>query len=180
MSPLFQGFWCRGPIAAREETGLAITKSLDIEGPGANRLTVSVMVWPRRLGAKLMVSPLWAAAISPHSEPSPRAPVSRTLITISVLGTCGLPGLRGGERPDAKACPSPRDGCAREAPLSASLLAAICGEGIAGTEYVEPRQSKAGCSGTNQLKQRSKHPPCLIKNANPDRSFRSVGVIAHL
>src|SRR5262245_11473351 len=35
----------------------------------ANSPLVSAMVWPARLGAKLMVSPLWARAISPRSEP---------------------------------------------------------------------------------------------------------------
>ena len=45
---------------------------------------VSVMVWPFRLGAKTMVSPLWAAAMSARKEP---APLSRRLLTVSVLGT---------------------------------------------------------------------------------------------
>src|SRR5438270_5834729 len=45
---------------------------------------VSVMVWPTKLGAKTMVSPLWAAAMSARSEP---APLSSLFVTVSVLGT---------------------------------------------------------------------------------------------
>src|SRR6516165_5357298 len=41
------------------------------------------MVWPFRLGAKLMVSPGFAAAISARSEP---APLSLVFMTVSVLG----------------------------------------------------------------------------------------------
>src|SRR5262245_31615865 len=73
---------------------LPLTVSWFAPGPSMSRFLVmansppiSVMVWPARLGAKSMVSPLWAAAISPRSEPSPRAPVSRALVTVSVLGT---------------------------------------------------------------------------------------------
>src|SRR6516225_3216842 len=43
---------------------------------------VSVMVWPTRLGAKTMVSPLLAAAMSARSEP---APLSLAFVTVSVL-----------------------------------------------------------------------------------------------
>src|SRR5260370_6144206 len=45
---------------------------------------VNVMVWPSRLGAKTMVSLLWAAAMSARSEP---APLSRLFRTVSVLGS---------------------------------------------------------------------------------------------
>jgi hypothetical protein len=51
---------------------------------------VSVMVSPFRLGAKTMVSPLLAAAISARSEP---VPLSALLMTVSVLGASDLPAL---------------------------------------------------------------------------------------
>src|SRR5262249_43787646 len=44
-----------------------------------------VMVRPARPPAKTIWSPLWAAAISPRSEPSPLAPVSPRLVTVRVL-----------------------------------------------------------------------------------------------
>ena len=100
---------------------LPLTVSCFAPGPSMSRLLVmassppvSVMVWPRRLGEKLMVSPLWAAAISPRSEPSPRAPVSRLLVTVKVLGIvrsssasrCNRaaldPGVRPAEMPEGR------------------------------------------------------------------------------
>src|SRR5262249_34955377 len=81
-------------ISKMRLASLPLTVSWFAPGPSMSRFLVmassplvSVMVWPRRLGAKLMVSPLWAAAISPRSEPSPATPVSRLLVTVSVLGT---------------------------------------------------------------------------------------------
>jgi hypothetical protein len=44
----------------------------------------SEIVWPSRLGAKLTVSPLWAAAIAARSEPEP---LSFMFVTMTVLGT---------------------------------------------------------------------------------------------
>src|SRR5262249_1276206 len=51
-------------------------------------LGLSVMVGLLMLVmSKTIVSPLWAAAISPRSEPSPAFPVSEGLVTVSLLGT---------------------------------------------------------------------------------------------
>src|SRR5713101_7513161 len=73
------------------EALLPLTVSWPAPGPAMVTLClmsssplVSVMVWPSRLGAKTMVSLLWAAAISARREPSP---LSRLLVTVSVLGT---------------------------------------------------------------------------------------------
>jgi hypothetical protein len=41
------------------------------------------MVWPKTLLSNLMVSPSWAAAISPRRDPSPP---SLVFVTVSVLG----------------------------------------------------------------------------------------------
>src|SRR6266851_7422014 len=72
------------------EALLPLTASWPAPGPVMVRLClmsssplVSVMVWPSRLGAKTMVSLLWAAAISARNEP---APLSRLFRTVSVLG----------------------------------------------------------------------------------------------
>src|SRR6266481_890408 len=72
------------------EALLPLTVSWPAPGPAMVTLwlmssspLVSVMVWPARLGAKTMVSLLWAAAISARSEP---APLSRLFRTVSVLG----------------------------------------------------------------------------------------------
>src|SRR5260370_24477313 len=73
------------------EALLPLTVSWPAPGPAMVRFflmssspLVSVMVWKSRLGAKTMVSPLWAAAMSARSEP---APLSRLFVTVSVPGT---------------------------------------------------------------------------------------------
>src|SRR5262249_169654 len=56
---------------------------------------VSVMVWPFRLGSKLMVSPLCADAIAARSDPGPLS-----LVVVTVLGTqrCSNPSSMGRKR----------------------------------------------------------------------------------
>jgi hypothetical protein len=53
----------------------------------SSSLLVSVIVCPLRLEAKLIVSPLFAAAISARSEP---APLSAAVVTVSALSSCRL------------------------------------------------------------------------------------------
>src|SRR5437899_5739125 len=72
------------------EALLPLTVNLPAPGPAMVTLwlmnsspLVSVMVLPSRLGAKTMVSLLWAAVMSARSEP---APLSRLFRTVSVLG----------------------------------------------------------------------------------------------
>src|SRR5216683_979742 len=79
------------PVEVLPDRALLLTVRLRSLGPTMVRFflmssspLVSVMVWPTRLGAKTMVSPLWAAAMSARSEP---APLSRLFRTVSVLGT---------------------------------------------------------------------------------------------
>src|SRR5262249_50005548 len=73
------------------EMGLPLTVKLPAPGPAVVRLCLRErpppgrwMVWRAGLGAKTMVSKFLAAAISARSEP---APLSRLLVTVSVLGT---------------------------------------------------------------------------------------------